>query len=187
MYFIGAHHVHAQHGLEINHELVFDKDAEMKKHRRCKQVLLHAVRIPFCKTTPTVRRTNSMPYIIVSFQLQSVAKSDFHLYAGSSTGHIVVFALGQVCLRLEKHRCHLHDEPQWFCEQVRSTMYDDVSVRGSISHLRRFGGYVRGISSRHPIHFVQVVLLSSCNFLLLDVRDSWDFILDIIICSAAAN
>lgn len=52
-------------------------------------------------------------------QLQSVTKSDFHLYVGSSVGRVIVFALGRVCQRPEKHRCHLHDEPQWFCEQVR--------------------------------------------------------------------
>ena len=51
-------------------------------------------------------------------QLQSVVKSDFHLYAGSSNGRIVVYALERVCQRPEKHRCHLQDEPHWFCEQV---------------------------------------------------------------------
>ncbi|CAN0097932.1 unnamed protein product [Laminaria digitata] len=51
--------------------------------------------------------------------LQSVAKSDFHLYAGSSNGRIVVYALGRVCQRPEKHKCHLQDEPHWFCEQER--------------------------------------------------------------------
>ncbi|CAM9243185.1 unnamed protein product [Ectocarpus sp. 6 AP-2014] len=49
--------------------------------------------------------------------LQSVTKSDFHLYVGSSVGRIVVFALGRVCQRPEKHRCHLYEKPQWFCEQ----------------------------------------------------------------------
>ena len=44
--------------------------------------------------------------------------SDFHLYVGSSNGRVVVYALGRVCHRPEKHRCHLYDEPQWFCEQV---------------------------------------------------------------------
>lgn len=55
-------------------------------------------------------------------QLQSVTKSDFHLYVGSSNGRVIVYALGRVCLRPEKHRCHLHDEPQWFCEQVSRDM-----------------------------------------------------------------
>ncbi|CAN0153403.1 unnamed protein product [Pylaiella littoralis] len=49
--------------------------------------------------------------------LQSVTKSDYHLYVGSSNGRIVVYSLGRVCLRPERHRCHLHDEPRWFCEQ----------------------------------------------------------------------
>lgn len=84
--------------------------------------------------------------IIPPLQLQSVAKSDFHLYAGSSTGRIVAFALGQVCLRPDKHRCHLHDEPQWFCEQVRLR-----GLRHAASRLFLFPGGCRVRFSETPV------------------------------------
>ncbi|CAM9883435.1 unnamed protein product [Discosporangium mesarthrocarpum] len=59
------------------------------------------------------------PRVLDCGTLQSVARSDFHLYVGSSNGRIFVFALGRVCQRKEKHLCDLHDQPLWFCEQEK--------------------------------------------------------------------
>lgn len=70
------------------------------------------------KSSASLHSAHSVRELEIHSQLQSVAISDFHLYVGSSNGRIVVFSLGRVCQRPEKHRCHLYDEPQWFCEQV---------------------------------------------------------------------